>query len=48
MAFDKAGGAARHPDQIAPAPVPRPKQAPTKQVSLPKYVHPSNRKAPEA
>jgi len=46
--FDKAGGAARHPDEIAPPPLPRPKQAATKPVQVPKYVHPANRKDPEA
>jgi hypothetical protein len=48
MAFDRAGGAARHPDQVAPPPVPRPRAAPTEQVSLPKYVHPANRKEGQA
>jgi hypothetical protein len=48
MAFDKAGGAARHPDQIAPPPVPRPKAAPETPAKVPPHVHPANRPSPEA
>jgi len=46
--FDMAGGAARHPEETAPPPVPRPKLAPTKAVKLPAYVHPANRKEGQA
>jgi hypothetical protein len=38
--FNKDGGAQRPVEQQLPPPVPRPKQAPTKPVSVPKFSNP--------
>lgn len=46
--FDRAGGAARHPDVIAPPPPPKSKEAPTKRVPPTRYVHPAKRKEGQA
>ena len=46
--FDKSGGAARHPDAIAPPPPPKSQAVAGTPVKVPAYVHPANRKEGQA